>query len=172
MTNEQTNNSASTLTDFIEKNSKLFSTLGAFVALSVFANNVPDKDAGKILSFLLLSLSLVVFLEILTNFSSVDLKGKLRWFNEIFVASMVMFVYIWIKTYQPYLLGLLVMAILAILFVTTFVLLQWVVRKAILRLPWLCDRSQNTKNLIVIFSPVVLIATGMLILHFSRTAGR
>ena len=82
------NGGKSTLTEFIDQNSKLISALGVFLGLSVFANNLPDKGAARILSFLLFTLGVLVFFELVRNFSQFDWYGKIATFRDVLTLAM------------------------------------------------------------------------------------
>src|ERR1700751_5570354 len=71
----------STLTEYLDENGKLLSALGLFLGLSVFANNLADKEVGRLLSFLLFTLGLLIFLELMRNFRAFDFYGKIYWFR-------------------------------------------------------------------------------------------
>ena len=123
------------LTQFIDENSKLLSALGLFVALSAFAKNLPEKEVGQFLSFLLLSLSLFVFLQIVSNLRWFDEFWAVRLFGELLFMAMVGFVYFWITTYKIYLGGFFLLALVLVLFLFAVGLIGIGIRR-VLRLAW------------------------------------
>src|SRR5438876_206580 len=88
----------STLTEYIDENGKLLSALGLFLGLSVFANNLADKGMARLLSFLLFTLGLLVFLELMRNFRAFNWYGKIYWFRQVLTLSMFVFIYVYLKT--------------------------------------------------------------------------
>jgi hypothetical protein len=132
----------STLTEYIDENSKLLSALGLFLGLSVFANNLIDKglpannmaDKGivRFLSFLLFTLGVLIFVELLRNFRAFNWYGKIYWFREILTLSMFVFVYLYVKMYYPFLLAYLFMlagiVCLLIAYVIVQATLRWIFR--------------------------------------------
>lgn len=98
-----------TLTDFIDQNHKLLSTIGIFAALSVFINQLPGdlakSDASlhsglRILSAILCLLATMAFIEVLKNaFSYPDEQWFVRLFAELLFLVFVNFVIVWVKTF-------------------------------------------------------------------------
>src|SRR5437660_5751717 len=87
----------STLTEYIDENGKLLSALGLFLGLSVFANNLADKGMARLLSFLLFTLGVLVFLELMRNFRAFNWYGKIYWFRQVLTLSMFLFIYVYLK---------------------------------------------------------------------------
>ena len=75
------------MTEYIDENSKLLSALGLFLGLSVFANNLPDKGIARFLSFLLFTLGLLVFFELMRNFAAFDWYGRINQFAGNHISS-------------------------------------------------------------------------------------
>jgi hypothetical protein len=71
------------LSDFIETNHKLLTILGVFTALTVFSFNLPIKQYGYGLSFILFALTLLVWLEVWSKFPSGPGSFKLIWFENL-----------------------------------------------------------------------------------------
>lgn len=147
-----------TLTQFIESNQKLISTLAIFATLSAFANNLPDKDTGRILSFFLFTLALLVGIEILMSFPFVH-RGRLYWFKEIFGASMFMFGYAWVHTYYPYLASFLFMTVTLAVIVLIFGLFSKAIRWTVPKISWLKNRSQETREVRIPLYGAMLLMT-------------
>jgi len=51
------------LSDYVENNSKLISVLGVFTALTVFTNNLSIKPIGYALSFVFLTITIIIWVE-------------------------------------------------------------------------------------------------------------
>ena len=137
-----------TITEFIEGSSKLISVLGVFFALSVFANNLPDKATGRFLSFLLFTLAIMLFIELLRNFAEFDWHGKIFWFREVLTLSALVFVYIYAKTYYPFLLGFVGMMVMVLAFVIVFVLFQVVIR-LVLKMSWFRKLNPRARSIFI-----------------------
>jgi small-conductance mechanosensitive channel len=157
----------STLTEFIELNSKLISTLGVFLGLSVFANNLPDKGAAHFLSFLLFTLGVLVFFELSRNFRGFDYYGKIYWFREVLWLSMLVFVYIYAKMYFPFLATGFVWLVMLFAFLVTFMLVQALIRWAF-RMPWFKGLNQRARDqFIPVFGGLsLLLVCELVFLHF------
>ena len=170
MSDERRELPETTLTEFIENNHKLISTVAILATLSSFANNLPNKEVGKILSFCLFTLALLVCVEIHQNLPLVT-KGRLYWFSDVFTISVVVFIVAWIGAYYPYLILFLVMVVELIFAVLVFGLLGTAIRKLILRMPWLKSLSQRTRErsipgLGALFLMVLVILIIRHFLHF------
>jgi hypothetical protein len=166
----------STLTEYIEENSKLLSALGLFLGLSVFANNlvdkgvaannVADKGIARLLSFLLFTLGVLIFFELMRNFRAFNWYGKIFWFREILTFSMFVFIYVYVKMYYPFLLAYLLMVAgvisLLIAYVLTQATLRWVFRKS-----WFRGLNQRAREeFIPTFGGMSLIAAcGFVLSH-------
>jgi len=124
----------STLTEYIEENSKLLSAAGLFLGLSVFANNLADKEMGRLLSFLLFTLGVLVFFELMRNFRGFNWCGRIAMFRDVLTLSMFAFVYVYVKMYYPFLLVYLYMAAgmigLLIAYVIVQAAIRWVFRRS------------------------------------------
>jgi len=122
----------STLTEYIDENGKLLSALGLFFGLSVVVNNLADKGTAGFLSFLLFTLGMLVFFELMRNFREFDWHGGTSWFRSVLTLSMFVFIYIYVKTYYSFLLAYLSLAagVLGVLiaFVIFQALIRWVFR--------------------------------------------
>lgn len=158
----------STLTEYIDENGKLLSALGLFLGLSVFANNLVDKgvaadnvaDKGivRFLSFLLFTLGVLIFFELMRNFRGFNWYGKIYWFREILTLSMFVFIYVYVKMYYPFLLAYLFMlagtVCLLIVYVLAQATLRWVFRRS-----WFRGLNQRAREeFIPMFGSMSLIA--------------
>lgn len=94
-----------TLGMFIEDNHKLLATLGIFIALTVFAKNIPQKWASHVLSFLFLNATILIAIEILGRFPpEKTCKWMLWWFQHIIFFSMFSLAVYWIFAFPALLL--------------------------------------------------------------------
>src|SRR5437667_4323908 len=122
----------STLTEYIHENGKLLSALGLILGLSVFANNLAEKGTARFLSFLLFTLGVLVFFELMRNFREFDWHGKTYWFREVLTFSIFVFIYSYVKTYDSFLLayffGAAGVLSLLVAFVSFRALMRWVFR--------------------------------------------
>jgi Ca2+/Na+ antiporter len=165
MSEEEEEHSQPTLTQYIENNHKLLSIFSILVTLSVLANNLPDKDLGRILSFCLFTLSLLIGIEIFVNFPPVD-RGRLSWFREIMTFSMLMFVYVWIVMYWQYLMVFLYMAVCAIILLPIFYLFKTAIRRTVSKISWLNNKNPRTREeLIPVFGAMILMILVVVILR-------
>lgn len=89
-----------TLSDYIEQNSKLISVLGVFTALTVFSHNLNIKTIGNILSFVFLSLTIIVWLELWTKFPSRPSSWRLILFENILSFSIFGIIFYWFLAYR------------------------------------------------------------------------
>jgi hypothetical protein len=138
----------STLTEYIEGNSKLFSALGLFLGLSVFANNLPDKGMAKLLSFLLVTLGILVFFELMRNFSEFNWYGRIRWFRDVLTLAMFAFIYMYVEMYYPFLLAYLYMMAGVIGLLAAFVIVQATLRW-VLRRSWFSGLNQRAREVLI-----------------------
>ena len=148
----------STLTEYIEENSKLLCAAGLFLGLSVFANNLADKEMGRLLSFLLFTLGVLVFVELMRNFRGFNWYGRIAMFRDVLTLSMFAFVYVYVKMYYPFLLVYLYMAAgmigLLIAYVIVQAAIRWVFRRS-----WFRGLNQRAREeFIPTFGGMSLIA--------------
>jgi hypothetical protein len=157
----------STLTEYIDENSKLLSALGLFLGLSVFANNLPDKGIARFLSFLLFTLGLLVFFELMRNFAAFNWYGRIFWFREVLTLSMLVFIYFYAKTYYPFLLAYVFMAAGVFGLVVVFVIFQATVRW-VFRRSWFKSLNPRTREFFIpVFGGLSLMAVCEFVLvHF------
>jgi len=71
------------LSTFIEDNHKIISVLGIFSALTVFSRSLQLKALGDVLSFMFLTLTIIVWFELWGKFPSEETTGRLSWFETI-----------------------------------------------------------------------------------------
>jgi hypothetical protein len=133
-----------TLTEYIEENSKLLSALGVFLGLSVFANNLVDKGIGannladkgmaRLLSFLLFTLGVLIYFELMRNFRWFSWYARIAMFRDVLTLSMFAFIYVYVKMFYPFLLAYLYMAAgimgLLIAYVIVQAAIRWIFRRS------------------------------------------
>jgi hypothetical protein len=89
-----------TISSFIEDNYKQLSVLAILTALTVFASNLPIKSLGSILSFLLLTLSILVWIEIIGRFPKALYSWRLTYFlGTLFLVPFILAAYLIIEYY-------------------------------------------------------------------------
>ncbi|MGO8789880.1 MAG: hypothetical protein ACLQVL_21175 [Terriglobia bacterium] len=140
-----------TLTQFIDKNHNLISTLAIFATLSVFANSLTDKGVGTVgnlLSFVLFSLAILVGIEIVGNFAPIQ-DGKLGWFQHVFLATIGFFAWVWVRTYYPYLVFFLIMTVGLAILLLIFAMFSMIIRRTVPRISWLKNKSQRTREVLL-----------------------
>lgn len=88
------------LSEYIEENSKLISVLGVFTALTVFTYGLPIKPLGYALSFVFLSISVVVWIELWTKFPPEPSSWRLVLFENILSYSILGIIVYWLLAYR------------------------------------------------------------------------
>lgn len=92
------NKKRATLNTFINKNDKLLSALGIFTALTVFSSNLSLKWIGYILSFLFLSTTILIWLELWAKFPK-SATTRLMWFENILSYSIMAVIAYWLLAF-------------------------------------------------------------------------
>ncbi len=89
-----------TLSDYIDDNSKLISVLGVFTALTVFTRNFTIEPIGYLLSFVFLTLSIIVWLELWTKFPKKPSSWRLLVFENVLSFSVLGIILYWLLAYR------------------------------------------------------------------------
>jgi hypothetical protein len=89
-----------TLFDFIEENQRLVTVLGVFTALTVFSSNVPLKPFGYVLSFLFMSLTVLLWLELWQKFPSESGSWRLTVFENILPFTVLAVIAYWLIQFR------------------------------------------------------------------------
>lgn len=163
------------LTDFIDHNQKLLSTIGVFTALSVFINQLPGdlakSDAAlhfvlRLLSSLLCILATITFIEVLKNAFTYPEQWLIRLFTEVLFLVFVMFVFVWVKTFLAGVAVALVFLAGISLLVISLTLCAMLIETIMKRTSFLKSRSQRTREFFVpLFGSLILIATAIAVLR-------
>ena len=107
------------LSDFVNENSKLISTLGVFTALSVFSTNLALKPYGYVLSFAFMTLTILLWLELWGKYPAKSGSWRLYWFENILFLTVLAVVLYWLLEFRSiwhkFLQTLLFLIILAII---------------------------------------------------------
>jgi hypothetical protein len=156
MENEKTETPTPTLTEFIDENHKLISTLAIFGALSAFANNIDDKFVARVLAFSFFTLSLLVYFELVTKFPYTT-RGTLHWFSELFSFSMLAFCVAWFERYYPLLIVVLVLLCVMVPSIVVFGLFTLPIRKILTRLNW--PKNERLRKVLPTF--IAMIPTAL-----------
>lgn len=90
----------STLSQFIESNQKLISVLGVFIALTVFTANLSFRAIGYALSFMFLTLTLIIWIELLEKFPSGEANWRLKVFEILLSYSFLGIIFYWLLAYR------------------------------------------------------------------------
>jgi hypothetical protein len=89
-----------TLFEFVEQNQKLITVLGVFTALTVFANNIPFADFSSLLSFLFLTIALIVWIELFMRAKVANnANWRLKVFENILSLSVFALIGYWLVGY-------------------------------------------------------------------------
>jgi len=84
---------------FIAKYSHLFSALGIFTALTVFALNLPLKSVGSFLSGLFLTMTILIWLELWSKFPGEGGHWRLVHFENLITFAIMTLVFYWLVVY-------------------------------------------------------------------------
>lgn len=88
------------LDEFIESNQKLISVLGVFTALTVFTANLQFKVFGYALSFIFMSITLIIWVELLEKFPKGDAHWRLKIFETLLSFSFLALILYWLLSYR------------------------------------------------------------------------
>jgi hypothetical protein len=88
-----------TLGEFIETNHKLLSTLGIFIALIVFSINLPDNFFGNMISFLLLAIIFLIWIEVFRRLPK-SKEWSLEVFHNLLFLVLFLLILYWIIYYR------------------------------------------------------------------------
>src|SRR5258707_1012035 len=112
-----------TLTDFIEENQKLLSSVVIFTGLSVFINQLPgalvqsDVELKLTLRLVSSSLCILAFLalfEVIRNSNKYPDSGLVKCFNFLLIPTFVGLVYVWFRTFQNGILGTAIVGVVSL----------------------------------------------------------
>jgi hypothetical protein len=168
-----------TLTDFIEENQKLLSSIAIFTALSIFVNQLPGelirsdenlKIGVRMLSCLLCILATLVYLEVVKNSLRYPDHGIMRGFNSALFVTFVVFIFVWARTFILGIVGALLMLFLAVLFMLSLALFAFLIRTTMRHTSLLKSKSQQIRDqYIPMFGALVLMLAALAIIrHFAR----
>jgi cell division protein FtsW (lipid II flippase) len=92
------------LREFIELNHNLLSALGIFMALTVFAANIPYEFLRTGLSFVFLAVSVILWIETFFNYNPTLSRRKysllMRWFNVLMEIATFLLILYWLVAYS------------------------------------------------------------------------
>lgn len=101
-----------TLHTFLENNHKILSVLGVFTALTVFSRGLPLTGVGQILSLLFLTLTILLWLELMSRYPT-PASARLSWFENLVTFAIMFTAIYWLMDYNAMLgsvgIGLLIM---------------------------------------------------------------
>lgn len=114
-----------TLAAFIEANHRLISSLGVFTALFVLTNSLELRPFGNLLSALFLALTISIWLELLTKFTSKSGTIRLIFFESILSFAVILLIGYWLIEIS----SIWGSAVFVILFVTCLSIFSWVLNR-------------------------------------------
>lgn len=88
-----------TLSDFIENNYRILTSLGIFTALTAFSLNLPFKYVGQFLAFLFMTLAFIVWIELWTKIPAKANKGRIYWFAITLNIAVIFIAFYWVIQY-------------------------------------------------------------------------
>ena len=91
-----------TLGEFIENNHRLLSAVGLFAALTIFAANLEiEAILGAVLSSMLLSATVILWMELLGKFlDSAPATEKMTWFGFTLTVALFVMAFYWLLQLQ------------------------------------------------------------------------
>lgn len=92
-----------TLSEFIEDNHKLISVLGIFSAITVFSASLDFLPGKQFLTGMLLTLSVLLWIELVGKFPSEKVTGLLTWFENILSLTVAFIVISWLANLYSFL---------------------------------------------------------------------
>jgi hypothetical protein len=169
MDEEGTNQSETTLTQFIEQNQKLISTVGVLAALSVVTLKLPENQPAPLLASILFIMVLLLCAEIYLNFPFAK-SGRLRWFQELFGVLVFGYGIVWLSVIYPYLLLGGVWFALGTVYLLVFAGLAAVIRKLMVASPWFKTRDvKKGYRIVPAVGAITLMLLGMIFLrHYTN----
>jgi hypothetical protein len=89
-----------TLTKFIEDNEKLINVLGVFTAITVFVGELRLQAFGYALSFMFMTLTVLLWLELWSKFPSESGDWKITWFENILFLTVLAILVYWLIDFR------------------------------------------------------------------------
>jgi len=89
-----------TLTEFVEANHRLITVLGVFTALTVFSSSLELRPFGYLLSFLFMTLAILIWFELWSRFPSKPGTWKLTWFENVLSFTVLALVAYWLVFFR------------------------------------------------------------------------
>ena len=110
-----------TVAKFIRDNKNLLTVFGAFVAITTFAMRLPIKPISAVLTFIFLTLTIIIWLEIWEQFPSGHSTWKLTIFENLLSFGLFVLAFYWILDYRkiwgyvmPFFIALILMSIISV----------------------------------------------------------
>ena len=89
-----------TLSGFVEDNHKLISVLGVFTAITIFASNLPVRPIAGTFSFLSMTLTIILWLELWAKFPSGEAGWRLVLFENVVSMAVLVIILYWLIDYR------------------------------------------------------------------------
>lgn len=88
------------MTEFVEENQKLITVLGVFTALTMYSSNLPLKPFAYVLSFLFMTLTVLLWLELWGRYPPSQSNWTLTWFENILSLTLLVFIGYWLIAFR------------------------------------------------------------------------
>lgn len=147
-----------TLTDFIDENRNLLSTIGILTALSVFINQLPGDLAKSLLglhdilrtvSGLLCFLAILAFFEVMKNSLAYPDKGLVKLFSTVLGLVFFIFVLVYILTFSVGIRAFISMTVFVVLSLIVFALVALPFRKIMQKTSFLRFQSRQIREQLI-----------------------
>jgi hypothetical protein len=106
------------LNDFINENEKILSILGVFIAVAVFAKDLPIKSLGHMISFLSFGIIILLSLEITFSLPYSEAEIRLKLFGNLFITSIIILSFYWLldfrEIWKSYISGVIIIILIII----------------------------------------------------------
>ncbi|XOB46410.1 MAG: hypothetical protein ACKKMV_03090 [Candidatus Nealsonbacteria bacterium] len=156
-----------TLKDFIEENYRLLQVLAIFTTLSVFSSNLPLERFRNLLSTLLLSASVLVWLELWARFPKKYGTWRLSLFETLLSGIIVIVILYWFLVAQAFIPAM----ANYVLFVVLFSAINQLISKAIKKcnLPEILFKKKTSQEEFLRYAIAITVVVISLILAFLLT---
>lgn len=155
-----TTKNQNTLTNFIEQNQKIISVLGVFTALTVFTANLSFRAFGYALSFIFLSLTLLLWIEVLEKFPKGEANWRLKIFEILLSYTFLGIILYWLLSYREIWHSVMYLPVSIILATIFTSIVTWPIKKY--DLFNIIFRTKPTKRKFIRYTLYLIIILGIL----------
>jgi len=92
-------NQKQSLEQFLLKNEKMLTIFGIFVAITVFTSELPLKSIGRILNFIFIANTILIWLELWKKFPK-EAERKLKVFENLISYSTIFIIFYWFLDFR------------------------------------------------------------------------